>query len=78
MTKNIFRKLVDRPEAIHDPRNVPVRIPITIFFTTSQCTAPLLWCARKLDIEVKMILARDVARARCIVSSLGMCCREKT
>ena len=42
--------------------------------TTVHSTAPRLWWAMKLETEVKTMLAMEVPRARCMMSSLGRFC----
>ena len=58
-------------EVTNVTKNEPTKIPMNICLTMGHRTHPLAWCARKLDIDVKMIEAIQVAKARCIRLSLG-------
>jgi len=44
-------------------KKLPITMPGASPLTSSQRTAPFLWCARTLETEVKMMVAMDVAMA---------------
>ena len=48
------------------PPSVPATMPGVMPRTTVQFTAPWAWWARRLEIEVNMMLASEVPRARCM------------
>ncbi len=56
-TKKPLRKLVESWATTHVPSSVPVTMPGVMRHTTFHSTAPRLWCARKLEMEVNMMLA---------------------
>ena len=49
----------------------PDMIPGAMARATAQSTPPCRWCARTLDSDVNMIVARPVASARCIMCAAG-------
>jgi hypothetical protein len=54
--------------------SAPIAIPGASCRTMAQSTAPRWWCARTLALEVKMIEAIAVPRARCTVCSAARAC----
>ena len=68
----------DMSATICGPTSEPSRMPGASPRTTRHRTAPRRWCARMLEIDVKPIVAIDVATAMCIRCSGGKCSRVKT
>ncbi len=57
---------------------MPTISPGAKTLTMSQRTAPWLWWARMLEIEVNTMVAIEVPSARCMVCSSGKFCAVKT
>jgi hypothetical protein len=64
---------VDRPLTSCGPSSDPARMPGASFQKIGQTTASCAWCVRTLEIEVKTIVASDVATAMCRMCSGGKC-----
>src|SRR5204863_9436179 len=64
---------VDIPLTICGPTSEPIRIPGASFQNSGQSTAPCTLCAYTLEMDVKTIVAIDVASAMCRTSSAGKC-----
>ena len=69
--KNAFRNRVGMWVATRPPRKVPSRMPGVMLRKMSQWTAPRLWWARLLEMDVTMMLASEVPRASCCTYSAG-------
>ena len=67
MAMNALNTSASQPAGSDDancePMSDPIMMPIDIARTRSQRTAPLLCCARTLEIEVKRMEASEVAIA---------------
>ena len=60
---------LDSNPAIPAPKNEPTAKPGVKFLNTGQSTAPFLLCAINELIEVTIIVASEVPKAKCITIS---------
>jgi len=53
-------------------------MPGAMVLTTGQSTAPWAWWVRRLDTEVKQMVAMEVPKARCTTCSGGRFCKRNS